>query len=70
MKRALIIVSVYLAIGIVTFGKVASTPIVCIDAVTDKWTDLCPSRLRSVNGFAAAVFWPLYWSWEAWSWAR
>ena len=70
MKRALILIAIYLSVGIITFGKVASTPIACRDDVTGEWTDLCPSRLKSANGFAAAVFWPFYWSWEAWSWAR
>lgn len=61
----------YIAVGIVTFGHGA--------AHADREHAACeakplpPKAIRwcedtaPINGLGAAVLWPFYWSWEAWS---
>jgi len=48
----------YIVTAIATFGYAASGPISsCDGGIRD------PGKCRAERGFAAAVFWPLYWSW-------
>lgn len=55
----------YCAIAIFTFGFAAAHHPACV-APADHST-VCDLDSPTVSGIAAAVLWPLYWSWEAWS---
>lgn len=72
MRNVIIIAAIYLAIGVATFGHAA--------AAQERWvrTHCATERARIVNisecmdggtmsGTGAALFWPLYLSWEFWS---
>lgn len=54
----------YVAIAIFTFGVSASDFRVCVKSFTQDLTE-CTSAQRAGAGFAAGIFWPLYWSWTA-----
>lgn len=54
---------VYVMIGIVTFGYVA-THTVCEDY--RHRSEECSIDNRGSRGTVAAVGWPLYWSWTVW----
>ena len=63
MKRAGIFVVIYLAVAVLTFGHVASSPHHCTDMTINKQVT-CGSGLLASAGFFGGLFWPLYWSWE------
>lgn len=51
------LLAAYIVVGVLTFGHSAARQAVCEQA------DICSVG----RPFFASVFWPLYWSWEAWS---
>lgn len=63
-----IALGVYAMVAIATFGRAASDPDrVCFDKITLEAAKYCPSRVHAAPAIFAGTFWPLYWSWEAWS---
>lgn len=57
---------VYLAAAVLTFGVAASDRRrVCYDKLSVEQSGWCPSSQHVQAGFAAGLFWPLYWSWTA-----
>lgn len=57
----------YAAIAVATFGRCAAENHQAAVSVCQRDRALC-LRLRppAIDGVAAGIFWPLYWSWEAW----
>ena len=49
---------VYILLFVITFGYAATRA----DCTTKTWS--FEQECRSVTGITAAIFWPLYWSWE------
>ena len=58
MKPALI---GYAVVAVITFGHAASNTNHCLRQIR------CGTLAEAILGAYAGVFWPLYWSWEAWS---
>lgn len=72
MRIKMVLVAAYALVGVATFGHCAgqiyrqdqAEYAACRakpDAVCFRTPELAP-----VSGVVAGVFWPLYWSWEAW----
>jgi len=55
----------YIAVAVFTFGFAAAHHPVCVPPPNRQFA--CDADSPTVSGLAAAVLWPLYWSWEAWS---
>lgn len=51
----------YLIVAVVTFGHSASNGLPCYSG---EKIGPCTSPSSSFSGIVAAIFWPLYWSWE------
>ena len=68
MKLALI---GYAVVAIITFGHSAGGHFMATPPPCNLLAVVCPHQVgeAAIVGSAAAAFWPLYWSWEAWSWA-
>ena len=55
----------YAAVAVFTFGRAASNEDrMCLHTSTGKTVPVCPVSVFAKAGFAAGLFWPLYWSWE------
>lgn len=57
----------YAVIAIVTFGHAAEHADSEHRMCRQQTNQYCGVRDGFVKGTIAAVMWPLYWSWEAWS---
>ncbi len=61
----------YLAVGVLSFGHSAARgDLFYADHCVTQQMRLDDGRcqeLISGNAFFAGVFWPIYWTWEAWS---
>lgn len=74
-RYKIIALAAYAGIGIATFGHAAATKQAEEDAeyaacqATRSEDGYCwrTNELAPMAGLVAAPFWPLYWSWEAWS---
>jgi len=67
-KAQYILAAAYLLIAVVTFGHSADSferHQRCPNQVAD-----CYAPGAVVTGLFSGAMWPLYWSWELWSWAR
>lgn len=53
----------YFAIAIATFGYAATNAVTCY-APADQPSHPCTPGEAGLAGLGAALFWPLYWSWE------
>jgi hypothetical protein len=60
-RAAIIGALAYAAVAIVTFGHAANGM-----RSNPTWAD-APADVVASGSLIAAAFWPLYWSWEAWS---
>lgn len=73
MKRALpILGALYVLIGIVTFGHAAaswnkSEEAEYRECLSQNADNCFNQKLGMLSGMMGGMFWPLYWSWEAWS---
>lgn len=59
-RNLLAAVTLYVACGILAFGHSAAKP--CPPKST-----FCATDTQILGGLFAGIFWPLYWSKEAWS---
>lgn len=60
--------ALYAVVAIVTFGHAAAAAeradVVRYQQCVER-EEVCIQGIPGINGFMAAVFWPFYWSWEA-----
>lgn len=62
----------YALAAVITFGHAAAQAQVRYDreyleCAADQKASCFRDRIAGMDGFFAALGWPLYWSWEAWS---